>query len=148
MEYKESLNLLEKRTEELYSDVDTLSLHLFPIETLESMKNFYVVKLAYMAEVKSDAFAAFNEAKTALKIILNEKKVHHLQDLSGSDKARIATMYAEKDCKTEMQGVAILENEYKEISNRYSVTETIVRSLTQTISTVKSEMERQQFIKG
>jgi len=148
MNYELTLTTHEKRTAELFGDIDTLELHTVPIETLEAMKNHYLVSLSYLGELKTTRGNALNESKTALKIILTEKKIEHLKDLTGSDKARIATLYAERDCETEIKGIAILENEYKEVSNRYSVYDTIIRSLTQTISVVKNEIQSQQFIKG
>ena len=148
MNYELTLTTHEKRTAEIFGDIDTLELHTVPIETLEAMKNHYLVSLSYLGELKTTKGNALNESKTALKIILTEKKIEYLKDLTGSDKARIATLYAERDCETEIKGVSILENEYKEVSNRYSVYDTIIRSLTQTISVVKNEIQSQQFIKG
>lgn len=138
----------ERKVNELFGDYNTLELHTLPIETLEAMKNHYVVLLSRFSEEKSSKYAVWNEAKTALRVLINEKKIAHLADLTGSDKARIATMYAEQDCKTEIQGVTILENEYKEISNRHGAYETVIRSLMQTISTVNKEAAFQQFVKG
>lgn len=148
MNHELTLIALEKKTNELFGDYNTLELHTIPIETLESMKNHYLVCLSYLSELKTTRHNSLNESKTALKIILTEKKIEHLKDLSGSEKARIATMYAERDCEMEIKGIAVLENEYKEVSNRYSVYDTIIRSLTQTISVVKNEIQSQQFIKG
>ena len=148
MNYELTLTTHEKRTTEIFGDIDTLELHTVPIETLEAMKNHYLVSLSYLGELKTTRGNALNESKTALKIILTEKKIEHLKDLTGSDKARIATMYAERDFEKKIKNIAILENKYKEVSNRYSVYDTIIRSLTQTISVVKNEMQSQQFIKG
>lgn len=98
--------------------------------------------------MKSERFDNWNSAKAALKTALTEKKVAYLKDLTGSEKARIATMYAENDLKTEIHGVAVLENEYNEIKDRIHASETIRMSLMQTISTANKEVERQQFIKN
>ena len=147
-EYELALIAHEKRIDEMFGDYETLKLHTLPVETLEAMKNYYVAFSERLSELKTERFAAWNEAKTALKTIIDRKTQEHLTDLKGADKMRVASLYARLDCETEIKGVTILENEYKEASNKYSVYETVIRSLTQTISTVNKAREQQPFING
>lgn len=148
LEYKDGLVLITQRIEKLFGNPNDYNLHELPVETLEAMKSWLSVQLTFFYSVKSERFDNWNSAKAALKTALTEKKVAYLKDLTGSEKARIATMYAENDLKTEIHGVAVLENEYNEIKDRIHASETIRMSLMQTISTANKEVERQQFIKN
>lgn len=146
MKYEQGLKRIEGRIEQLFGEPDTYNLHALPIETLEAMKSWLAVQLDYLGEEKTRRFEAVNNAKAALKIHLNERKIVHLKDLTGSDKARIATMYAENDAKDIIKGVTHLENEYEEIKNKEKSAETLRMSIVQTISTTNKAIERRQFI--
>lgn len=146
--YEKGLALTTERIQEYFGNPDEYELHELPIEKLEAMKNWFSVQMTYLSAQKIKRFETWNTAKTALKTLLTEKKIEHLKTLNGSEKARIATMYAENDCAAEIRGVVILENEYNEIKEKLHAVEKFHISLMQTIKVTLGEVERQQFIKG
>lgn len=125
-----------------------VELHKLNLQDLETIKLWYSGMSVYAGEGKTVSFANLNNAKVALKTKQNEIKIAYLKDLTGSDKARIATMYAENDTKIEIQSLADYENAYEKIKNVYNSSETMRMSIMQTIATVNKEKAQQIFIQG
>jgi len=148
MNIEKSIEAYEKRQVEMFGDVNSYNLSALPLETLTAMSTHFAGLLYHLHEKEAVDKNNWHSSKVAVEIEINKKKIEHLKGLAGSDKARIATMYAEADYEVELRGVAALLEDYELSKSKVKSVDTLHRTLTQVISTVKKEKETQQFIDG